>query len=161
MNRICKICKITKPIEDFYRHSCGHRHNCKKCCSVKASIWSKNNPKKRLEIVRKSRSNPENNWKKYSNEYKKRSGDVAKRRASKSNRTPEWLSKDHLWMLREIYSLRALRQKMTGIKWHVDHVVPLRGKNVSGLHVPWNLQIIPAVENIIKNNKFDNQIAKL
>ena len=79
---------------------------------------------------------------------------VARRDAAKLKRTPKWVGAEEFWLIKEAYDLAALRTKMFGFQWHVDHVIPLQGKNVSGLHVPTNLQVIPAVENIRKKNSF-------
>ena len=77
------------------------------------------------------------------------------RQANQIQRTPIWVGQEELWLISEAYELARLRTKITGIKWHVDHIVPLQGKLVSGLHVPNNMQVIPAVENFRKNNRFE------
>jgi hypothetical protein len=76
-------------------------------------------------------------------------------RLGKSKRTPIWLTDDDKWLMEQAYELAALRTKTFGFEWHVDHVVPLHGKNVSGLHVPTNLQVIPAKQNRSKSNFFE------
>ena len=84
-----------------------------------------------------------------------KNADTAKRRYAKIQRTPAWLTEDDFWMLEQAYELAALRSKMFGFQWHVDHIVPLQGEIVSGLHVPTNVQVIPGFENVSKGNKFE------
>jgi hypothetical protein len=78
----------------------------------------------------------------------------------KKNRIPKWVDKDHMWLIKEAYELAQLRTKQFGFSWHVDHIVPIQGELVSGLHVIENLQVIPAIENIKKKNKFEVEHAK-
>lgn len=44
----------------------------------------------------------------------------------------------------------------TGIVHHVDHVIPLQGRTVSGLHVAGNLRVITASENVKKHNRYED-----
>ncbi len=74
----------------------------------------------------------------------------AVRKAAKIRAMPKWVNRGEL---RVIYDEAASRRAETGADWHVDHIVPLRNSTVCGLHVPWNLQIIPASENIRKSNR--------
>ena len=78
-----------------------------------------------------------------------------KRKIALLQRTPAWLTADDFWIIEEAYALAQLRTHMLGVDFHVDHIIPLRGKKVSGLHVPTNLRVIPATENQQKTNKFE------
>ena len=80
---------------------------------------------------------------------------TAIRRAIKLQRTPQWLTEIDKERIQNEYKLAALQSKITGEPWHVDHVVPLQGEFVSGLHVPSNLKAIRGKDNISKHNKFE------
>lgn len=77
----------------------------------------------------------------------------AKRRAAQLERTPNWLSKSQKAEIKQIYRLAVDLSAKSGILHVVDHIVPLQGVEVSGLHVPWNLQILTQFENLSKGNK--------
>lgn len=77
-----------------------------------------------------------------------------KRKTSKKLRTPSWLTEIHFERIENQYRLASLLTKVTGQLHHVDHIIPLHGKTVSGLHTPSNLQVILAVENLKKGISF-------
>jgi len=112
-----------------------------------AQKWRVANKDKQKEYARKSRTNNSARVNAANN----------KRRADKLNRTPKWVTKDDLWMIKEAHELATLRTKLFGFDWHVDHIIPLKGKIVSGLHVPTNLQVIEGKLNIMKNNRFEGE----
>lgn len=124
----------------------------------KRAYWA--NPDKYKSRAREYRKDPEKriiaNQK--CKEYKKKNPEVIAelnrkhnplRRAAVIQRTPPWLTDDHKQAMYEIYKA-AHSQGL-----HVDHIVPLRGKTVSGLHVPWNLRPLSPTENSRKRNNFE------
>ena len=128
---------------DHLKHVNNWRQkNPSKVSSIRAK-WSENNPEK----VRESSKN----WKRAN--LGKVAESASRRRAAEDLRMPSWLTAaDHLEFDTVYKYCAGLRA--AGLDYHVDHIVPLRGKSVSGLHVPWNLQVIPAVENMSKGNRF-------
>jgi 5-methylcytosine-specific restriction endonuclease McrA len=77
----------------------------------------------------------------------------ARRRATEKQATPTWLTAIQKAQIQEFYEVASARQTQTGIEQHVDHIVPLKGVGVRGLHVPWNLQVLTEEENARKYNK--------
>lgn len=76
----------------------------------------------------------------------------AKRRASKRRAIPPWITDDDLFIIEFLYLKAQTLTLITGVEHHVDHMVPLQGRTVCGLHVPWNLQVITSNENLTKSN---------
>ena len=73
----------------------------------------------------------------------------------KEQRTPPWSTKEHKEEILQLYTKCKILSKESGIAYEVDHIIPLRGKIVSGLHIPWNLQISTREENNSKRNKWN------
>jgi hypothetical protein len=74
--------------------------------------------------------------------------------ARRAKRVPKWLTAEDRWLMSEAYKLAKMRTNMFGFIWEVDHIIPLRGELVSGLHVPTNLQVLPKAENRMKRNHY-------
>lgn len=102
--------------------------------------WVLNNPEARRASNRRGRAK----WAAEPENKPKINAWATARRAAKACRTPPWAD---LEAIKEIYA-------RCPIGFHVDHIVPLKGKTVSGLHVPWNLQYLPPIENLRKNNSW-------
>ena len=105
--------------------------------------WQRNNPDKTKTYTRKyldKNQGKRNLW-------------TANYRQAKDERMPDWLNDGHLLEMESVYEYCSALRKC-GLDYHVDHIVPLRGTIVSGLHVPWNLQVITGTENMSKGNKY-------
>lgn len=175
---MCSACGEEKPREEFYkdkRRKDGLHSRCKVCHLKAVRRWQREHPEKVVAAVRKWQASHEEqysearrlyrakNREKISEEYKhwreanpnyhrkwaqdnrtKRRASCAKYKATKLQATPQWADLD---AIQQVYA-------MCPDGWHVDHIVPLQGQYVCGLHVAENLQHLPAPENIRKGNRF-------
>ena len=127
--------------------------------SLLSKAWAIKNPEKAKEANNKRsiewrKRNPEYQSNFYKANKQRYVAASARRRAAQESATPAWLTAIDKAMIQEMYDVSEARFIQTGIKHHVDHIVPINGKNVSGMHVPWNLQVITAHENLSKGWRF-------
>ena len=125
----------------------------KELAKERAKAWALANPEKRQAIHTKNRQkdllnhNARNReW--FANNKDKRAAYEGKRRAMQLQRTPLWDPEASLITAK--YQLAAMLSRETGIIHHVDHIIPLQGRKVSGLHVFTNLRVIPGSDNVKK-----------
>ena len=180
--KICSKCGIEKALSEFNvtkrKRKSGvtyesRRAHCKDCQYADTNAWRAKNKEKlkesRAAYYAKHRDQELANMQQWRKENKEHiaeyaakhkaenrahyTGKEAQRRAAKVASSilqgDEWND----FFISEIYEASRDKSISTGIKWHVDHIIPLQGKNVRGLHVWYNLQLLPASINCAKGNR--------
>jgi hypothetical protein len=136
MIKKCRKCQEVKPLEQYHKHPKGYlgrETKCKSCRKISRAdrYWST-----KEECAKKAKKYYQNNKESFA-------ARGAKRRASKIQRTPAWFEeKEVAWMYRHCPE---------GME--VDHVIPLQGDTVSGLHVYANLQYLSMSDNRSKGSR--------
>lgn len=114
--------------------------------------WRKENRQHILDYAKQYREKYPDKVKQVTQEYRKRNKDKhcsleRMRQAAKLKAIPIWLTKKQNQDIKNVYLKSKEISTASGIKMHVDHIVPLKGKTVCGLHVPWNLRVIDGSQN--------------
>lgn len=172
--KACAACGIGKPITAFHKKKGGAhgvRASCKDCrkelekrspvpSGYSAKYYADNKEKQRLRDRRVQRQEYYLRTRgariAYGLGYAKRNPEIYAKRAMfrlslKAKAVPLWADEDDI---QAFYDTAQKLNLETGIKWHVDHIVPLNSQIVCGLHVSANLQVITASENISKSNDY-------
>ena len=166
--KICVKCQEEKPVSEFHRRGDSYKSYCKICRSLEYFSNKEAEQQKRKEhylnnkdaYIQRSKqwrlANPEKKkaWNKvWANNHKDYYAMYASfRRDGIEQATPGWLTEEDMFLFEEIYHLAKIRREVTGLEWHVDHIIPLKGRLVCGLHTPDNLQVILGNLNRKKSN---------
>ena len=163
--KICSKCQKQKPFDAFYKAKntkSGYQANCKDCAKAYTQAWISNldkkeyykeNHQKYKDVHKQYRENNKEAWQKYYKNWQSENLDLcaairAKSRAARNKATPTWFEKE---------KVSLVYKKAQEYGFEVDHVIPLQGKTVCGLHCWANLQLLDKSINSSKSNRFDIQ----
>ena len=171
--KTCSACGQARSVTDFYkdaRSRDGLLSCCKSCHNARVRRWQekvgdrhlencrnwkRGNPERMREALKAWRAKNHHRYRDNEREWRSRNSVSVYARNRERTRlqrqaTPAWVDRD---AIAAVYRQAREMSKETGQRWHVDHVIPLQGKTVSGLHVHYNLRAIPAVVNERKGNR--------
>lgn len=172
--KTCSKCKVPQGLDQFSKDNSrkdGLNPWCRRCKTEASAVYRIKHHDKRLayerdwEIKNKEKRSHQKavnektcktriyrrNWRQEN--LGKVKAYCRKYQATKLQRTPKWLTKAHLQEIEQFYTDATYLTFLTQIPFEVDHRVPLQGRLISGLHVPWNLQILTESENCKKGNR--------
>ena len=161
--KTCSACRQTLSFDVFSKnrnHKDGLQCLCKECHKAYARDYYQRNKERHRALQRAWKAEHPGYdaegqriraAKRRKEQADKVNAQTAARKSYVKRATPSWANK---FFIAEAYHIAKVRKSMLGGKWHVDHIIPLRGKNVCGLHVENNLQVIPAQVNIRKHATF-------
>lgn len=141
--KVCSVCNVEKHFNRFSSSFKTKDFLLEHCKSCEVRVKHRKEFKKELRRKEKIRVRKSKRA-----EYRSLS------KTERKLREPKWLTPEHRQQIQQIYREARLKTEIGPKQYHVDHIVPLLGENVSGLHVPWNLQVLEATENSKKGNKF-------
>jgi len=167
--KICSSCGIEKSLDDFHKRIAspdGLAYKCKDCVNRDSRIWRENHQGAHKEWYARNRDHKAAYFRAWREKHRetepermaewarknpgKVNAKIAKRNAAKLRAIPPWADLEDI---RRIYAEAARLRRETGQRYEVDHIVPLQGEGVCGLHWSGNLQIILKAENISKLNR--------
>ena len=161
--KVCSKCKIEKPYTEFYKASkCrinvtdGYRAACKKCTNIEnRDSWKKHNVERNQNKAKYRENNRSSIRAKLKKHYEENKGYYFSKDKARKLRLQQSTLGDVPWssVIKPFRDKAKEMTSKTGIKHVVDHIMPLKGKNSSGLTVPWNLRVIPERFNQVKGNK--------
>lgn len=159
--RKCKGCSEEKPTSEFtqvfVKSKWYYKTKCKVCTARIETTKRSNNPEQYRKIQeayrRRVGMKPKLTFNSAEEQYRNKLANKYKYKKRIKHCRNLWDLELTDLVTSEAHSLRLQRNKNTNLEWHVDHILPINGRLVSGLHVWNNLQVIPAVVNMRKGNR--------